>query len=109
MATTLFQLQNLALGGADGGIQQSSADGAVDSLECHLIQITSDTVLTVLLAEDGAGNDVNMLTTNNLSGITITAPAVISAQNLHKGGFIKEITVDSGQILRHKLPSTQRS
>lgn len=109
MATTLFQLQILAQGGVDGGIQQSSADGAVDSLECHMLQVTSDVVFTVLKAVDGAGNEVNMLTANNYTGNTIYSPAVISAPNLHKGGYIKEITVDSGQILRHKLPSTQRS
>lgn len=102
----MLQLTALALGGDDGGIQQSSADGAVASLSCHVLQVTSDTVFTVLTGVDKDGNDVNMLTTNNLSGITVAAPATIGAPDIHAGGYIKAITMTSGQILRHTKPNT---
>lgn len=103
--TNLVQLQALMLGGSDGGILQ---DGAATDLECHLIQVTSDAVFTVLSGVDKDGNAVNMLTTNNLSGKTVSAPAVIGAPDIHAGGYISAITLTSGQILRHTKPNTQR-
>ena len=108
MSLSNFQLHVLALGGADGGIEQSSADTAVTGLTCHVLQITSDAVFTVLTGVDADGNDVNMLTTNNLTGKTISAPATIGCPDMNKGGYIKAATMTSGQMLRHTMPNTAR-
>jgi hypothetical protein len=108
MPLSNFQLHTLALGGSDGGKEQSSADSAVTGLACHLLQVTSDTVFTVLTGVDADGDDVNMLTTNNLTGKTVSAPATLGCPDLNKGGYIKAITMTSGQILRHTLPDTAR-
>lgn len=104
-----FQLLALSMGGIDGGIQQDSGDGAETGLTCHLLQVTSDTVFTALLATDADGNEVNMLTVNNLSGKTVTAPAVIGCPDINKGGFIKAVTMSSGQVFRHTATDTARS
>ena len=106
--TSNFQALLTSLGGADGGIEQSSADGAVASLECHVLQVTSDAVFTVLTGVDADGNDVNMLTTNNLTGKTVTAPATIGCPDPNKGGYIKAITMSGGQIFRHTHPDSAR-
>jgi hypothetical protein len=107
MPLSNFQLNILALGGMDGGIKQSSGDGAKTGLTCHLLQITADTTFTTLTGVDEDGNDVNMVTANNLDE-SITAPAVICAPDLNNGGYIKAITISSGQILRHTMPGTLR-
>ena len=106
--TSNYQVLLTSLGGKDGGIQQSSADGAVASLTCHVLQVTADTVFTLLTGVDGDGAEVNMLTTNTLTGITVTAPATIGCPDPNKGGYIKAITMSSGQILRHTHPDSVR-
>lgn len=108
MATSNFQLLSLGLGGADGGIQQSSADSAKTGLTCHILQVTADTVFTTLTGVDRDGSSVNMLTANNLTGITVSAPATISAPDVGQGGYISTITMSGGQILRHTMPDTKR-
>lgn len=108
MALSLFQLQLLYLGGSDGGVKQDDGDGAVSSLECHVLQITSDCTFTTLTAVDKNGDDVNMVTVNNYDA-AIIAPATICAPDLGQGGYIKAITLSAGQLLRHTLPNTKRS
>ena len=107
-ATSNYQMLATMLGGADGGVEQSSADSAVTGLECHVLQVTSDATFTVLTGVDGDGNDVDMLAVNNLTGKTVTAPAILGCPDPNKGGYIKAITLSAGQILRHTHPDSMR-
>jgi hypothetical protein len=106
MPLSTFQLLILSMGGSDGGIKQTSADGSVTDLSCHLLQVTADTAFTALVGVNASDVEVNMVTANGLD--SVTAPAVIGAPDLHKGGYIKTVQLASGELLRHTLPNTQR-
>jgi len=109
MATSNFQLLGLSLGGSDGGIQQSSADGAVTGLTCHELIVTDNAVFTKISGVDRDGTVVNLLTLKNLTGITVKTTALIAAKHISQGGYITDVTMSSGQIFRYTMPDTKRS
>lgn len=97
-----YQLLVLSIGGNDGGILQDSSDGAKSDLAIRSIQVTEDVVFTKLQGQDKDGNVVNMLSVNNLTGKTVLKPSVIGAPDINNSGLITDITISSGQILKHK-------
>jgi hypothetical protein len=107
MASSNFQLLVLQNGGTDGGKRQVSGDGVVTDLEVHKLVITADTTFTTLTGVNAAGSDVDMRTVNGL--LTAKNGAVIGAPDLHKGGYIKTVTISAGELHRYKLPTTERS
>lgn len=85
----------------------SGTDTKTD-LQCHVLQITSDVAFTALVGVDGDGAEIDMTLAINNNLDAVTAPATIGAPDLHRGGYIKTITLASGELLYHTLPDTRR-
>lgn len=100
-----YQIAVLSLGGETGGDRLTSADGLVNGI-WHSIVHTEDVVYTTLVGVDGDGLDVNMITVNGLD--SLTAKSEICAPDLNKGGYIKQIQISGGEIIRRKKTNTER-
>lgn len=99
---TNFQALTQSLGGLTGGDKQTSADGLVVG-EFHTIEINEAAEFLVLEGIDGDGNTVDML-----SNIPDLEDGIIGAPDLHRGGYISQIRLTSGAIIRRSLVNTQR-
>lgn len=101
-----YQIAILSLGGESGGDRLTSADGLVEGV-WHSIIHTEDVVYTTLVGVDGDGSDVDMITVNGLD--SLTAKSEICAPDLNKGGYIKQIQISGGEIIRRKKSNTART